>query len=254
MSSVSNHLYAVVLRLPALPQTVQRSIRALAATEPSMGKVAEIAADPIVSGMLREFAGPASNAYVEDILGGLGVETGLRFVTAASLRPLYASSEFHSVWNHSLKIAEASERVAARCGLRGADAFLAGLVHDLGFLAMSPIPGDIRHRFLLVFDEGWERLRAEEESLGFSHAFAGSMMAREWSFPADVCAAIEHHHGPQRSGSKLAAAIFVAHEISECGGKTVERDAALDMLGWGEDLLPAPEPVRQRALESLLFR
>jgi putative nucleotidyltransferase with HDIG domain len=104
-------------------------------------------------------------------------------------------SEF---WKHSLAVACASRRLAAirsDLGVDSADAFVAGLLHDLGKVALSA-----------VFPQAYERLSTqvnqsrgdiadfERSTLGMDHTVAGRRLAERWRLPRELQQVIWLHH------------------------------------------------------------
>jgi len=103
------------------------------------------------------------------------------------------------LWNHLVGvgtvarlIAETSKKIAPR------EAYLAGLVHDLGLILIDQY---LHKPFCQVVD----KLRAESplcelenEILGFNHAELGEFVAREWHLPEHLTPAIRHHHDADR--------------------------------------------------------
>ncbi|MEM9070785.1 MAG: HDOD domain-containing protein [Myxococcota bacterium] len=86
----------------------------------------------------------------------------------------------HALFRHSLAVAGAAEAVAQIIGhATPAECFTAGLLHDLGRLAMLQIDPAIS-----------AEPRAEDEL----HEFVGDRLAARWRFPLGLRAAIAHHH------------------------------------------------------------
>jgi putative nucleotidyltransferase with HDIG domain len=100
-----------------------------------------------------------------------------------------------NLWNHSIAVAAASHLVSRVCGCgTPSDAFLAGLLHDIGLLVLSR---QMRKRFVRVID----RIRpdtptgdVERQLYGFDHADVGGCAVREWGFPESIIDAVQYHH------------------------------------------------------------
>ncbi len=177
----------------------------------------------------------------------LGFRTIRNLVLAAAVMKGYGGQSrvagFERIvhWRHSIACATAAGILAAtwKLGTPG-EAFLAGLVHDIGRVIMD-------QHFPEEFAESLARLRqgeaslteVEEEVFGLTHAAVGAHVARKWKLPDGVIIGIADHHGPAagREWSVPAALVHVADVMARregigVGGWAVELDpAALAVLG-----------------------
>lgn len=99
-------------------------------------------------------------------------------------------------WPHSLMTGGVAARLAERfpLGLKS-EAFLAGLLHDIGKLLLARC---LPQQYLPMYEQaatGSEPIQAiERDTFGFTHADAAAALARHWSFPAALSDAISLHH------------------------------------------------------------
>ncbi len=146
----------------------------------------------------REFRNLAITVYVSRMFD-LSTEAGA----------LHAAG----MWVHSVAVAAAAHLVSRVCG-RGvpADAYMAGLLHDVGFLL---IYRHMYRRFLRLVGELQNDTylpSLEHAAYAFDHAQLGSYVARQWEFPPAVTDAIQYHHdvdaytGPHRDLVHVVAA------------------------------------------------
>jgi putative nucleotidyltransferase with HDIG domain len=103
---------------------------------------------------------------------------------------------FEDFWNHSIACALIARALAER--FRNTDpmeAFVAGLLHDIGVLVMEDPPGT---------GQPWK------------HAEAGSKLAARWGLAESIARAIQWHHNPENAAEvwDLAATIHVADILS----------------------------------------
>ena len=70
--------------------------------------------------------------------------------------------QLHRLWNHSLDVAQAAEMLAGQSQgkIDPDEAFLAGLVHDIGRLAFAIIPAQFLQRFNRLTDGAARRWKS----------------------------------------------------------------------------------------------
>jgi HD-like signal output (HDOD) protein/FixJ family two-component response regulator len=143
----------------------------------------------------------------EDTVVGLALAAHAMALTGdGSTGELPATALLH----HSLAIAQAARtRVTGEASL---DAFIAGLVHDLGRLmitvALPDASAAIARRML---ETGARRGTAELELLGTSHAVIGAYLLGLWGLPLPIIDAIAHHDDDAATPTPLLAALRDAH-------------------------------------------
>jgi putative nucleotidyltransferase with HDIG domain len=76
-------------------------------------------------------------------------------------------------------------------------AILAGLLHDIGKIALDTCFPEEYVQVLQKVASGATFVDAERETLGLDHAEAGSLLAADWSFPQAIVDVIRDHHDPQ---------------------------------------------------------
>ena len=165
-----------------------------------------------------------------------------------SRSPLLADIARHSLVTAGLAqiLAEAGGR------LRPEEAFVAGLVHDIGKVvliecsprAMDAVQADIR--------SGVAPLVAEHRHFGITHDRAGRRLAAQWQLPPDLQNLIGDHHDidpsapPRRLDASLAVTVF-ADAIAHFGDRSAGANADLAILRQAMRCLGIPAG-RQEAL------
>jgi putative nucleotidyltransferase with HDIG domain len=128
---------------------------------------------------------------------------------------MFAARHLHKLWNHSLEVAALCERIATIS--RKADpeqAFLAGLVHDVGRLALLRLPLAATERYLRLMDDGCPRVLVERVLFGRTHMSIGADALRKWNFSDEIVDSVASHHAPERYPSTLSALLYLAEEWS----------------------------------------
>jgi len=102
-------------------------------------------------------------------------------------------------WRHSLGCALVTQRMARKIGYPEPErAYLAGLLHDLGFLVNSLLFTEDFRKSLNRASETHRALHlCEEEILGFTHVESGLMLAEHWRLPQEMCDVAYAHHTPE---------------------------------------------------------
>lgn len=152
----------------------------------------------------------------------IGLESLKKIVFAVSAEGLtrrrlehYLYHPDHGFWVHSLGIAHVARVLAEAspaCPLRGEEAFVAGLLHDVGKLVIDPF----------LEDNGGAPVTATEErgAVGLDHAELGGFILRQWNLPESITQCVRHHHDYRAAGEWAlgAAVLTLAEEISGCWG------------------------------------
>ena len=130
-------------------------------------------------------------------------------------------------FDHSVAVARASRELARFMDLDPEVAFLAGLLHDVGYARCLKIA-----RTALAQVEREPML----EAVDALHAAAGGVLARAWSLPAEVVLACERHHTPDvRDYAALVGFVEVSLEPERPEHLEGQRDAASAALGLDAD-------------------
>jgi HD-like signal output (HDOD) protein len=102
-----------------------------------------------------------------------------------------------NLWSHSVGVGVAARLVARVCGRSACEeAYIAGLLHDLGLILLDQTLRPHFHKVLDAIDESTPTCVAESRILAFDHALLGGFVARRWNFPDAVADAITFHHQP----------------------------------------------------------
>ena len=122
---------------------------------------------------------------------------------------------FESFWTHSIGCALGARLIALKTGTCEAnDAFVAGLLHDVGYLIINEstrAPFSDRNRSPLVAET------TDEYGLPVKvgHPDVGAALGERWHLPADIIEAIRCHHTPSAAtrNPALTATVHVAEAL-----------------------------------------
>jgi putative nucleotidyltransferase with HDIG domain len=250
--------------VPMLPAATERSLKLLSRDDIGIADVEAIAnLSPALADQLIRTANsdrcrpPRTLTSLSLAIKHAGPQIAVRVLCCASLRPLFATPSLHRVWNHCISVAQTAEHLARTTGLCDpTEAFLAGLVHDVGRLPMARLPLEFQQRFARVFKKGCEPVLIEKILCRFTHAEAGAMVVRSWSLPLAVSEAVEHHHEPERSDSKLTSLLCLADkpaDIPQDLPSILRRQRALKSLDLGTATLHSVHLFPSGVLDDLKF-
>lgn len=144
---------------------------------------------------------------------------------------------------HAAGTACLARHLAERLHLPGDDAFVHGLLHDVGKLVLLKLRTQYRRL-------GGRAPSTEEFDMVLSaeHAEVGATALRTWGIPESICEPIRWHHAPMRGGAHAhaAALLHLANRLSHryrFGRQPIEQDERLDAdpagaaLGLGDGWL-----------------
>lgn len=118
------------------------------------------------------------------------------------------------LFNHSLAVAVGTQVIADQTGkLHRDEAFTAGLLHNIGKVAMSVwLENKVQAMQLLGERDGLAFDEVERKVFGHDHAEIGAVLSDSWNLPKSMVQAIRHHHHPEASEkpSTLLDAVHVA--------------------------------------------
>jgi len=124
------------------------------------------------------------------------------------------------IGRHSLVTAGFAQILAEASGLaRPEEAFVAGLVHDIGKVVLVECSAEAMDQVLQDEQAGVPGLDAERRRFGLSHDRAGRRLAESWNLPGDITSVIGDHHDfdplhPPRNLGPLMATIVYADVMS----------------------------------------
>ena len=121
------------------------------------------------------------------------------------------------LWLHCSAVSICSQMIMERIfGLNGEDAFLCGILHDIGMIVEDQTVPDLFFRVCNTFDENSKPITdCEKEVVGTDHCEIGHLLAKDWQLPIDVQEGIQRHHKTMDHvpPSSLAGVIQLAEYI-----------------------------------------
>jgi len=217
--------------LTSLPQVLAEIIRV---TEKEDCGAAELATvimkDPALSARLLRIANSTFYGPTREVstVQQAVITMGMRSVKALALSVgLYQVFDSENAiidrvrfWRHSLEVAIACREIAAACSYNPVDeAFITGLMHDIGLLIMENNFDDQFKRLWRLVEAGESLVKLEEKNWGTNHARVGKFLLDQWHIPKFIGEAIAIHHDQTAEDkvpqNRLGRIVSLANRISK---------------------------------------
>jgi HD-like signal output (HDOD) protein len=190
---------------------------------------------------------------IPSLIDALGESQVRRLLLCEAVRGLNYpthTSYWEELWTHSKVCARIAEFVAAQVEYpRPAEAYLAGLVHNLGaFLLLHRDPARYRAAVRESLESARDLETIEKEAFGVSHIELGGQCAEQWSFPRVLLKAVESHHRSEvDTDDPLLHILALARGLAHASGYRVGYQSTLGVQF--EDALGRLQIDREKASE-----
>ena len=199
-----------VTALTLMPAIFAALQRALADPNIDSAKVATIIQrDPAIAAKVLQvcnsafFRLPRRIASIQHAVSYLGLSTVRSMVLSAELfqpgKTLCAGLDLGQLQRHALNVAAIARSLAAETNW-AEEAFLAGLLHDVGLLLLGREYKDEMQRALEATEAGMLLGDAERKFVGVDHGTAGAYLLALWGLPYQIVEAVAQHEAPARVG------------------------------------------------------
>ncbi len=200
---------AAISELPTLPAVLLDLMRRLDREDLEMEELVNIIyTDKVLTSMAIKMANSPLFAQRREIKSikhaiiVLGLSRLKALVLSCSLIRLFPRrGQFLNpvlLWEHALACALVAKATAERLDYPDRErAYLAGLLHDLGSVAIAAyLPEEFDQAVALMHEESSDLCSAESKAMGTTHSEFGYWLAKKWHLPADLTDAIATHHNP----------------------------------------------------------
>jgi putative nucleotidyltransferase with HDIG domain len=171
----------------------------------------------------------------------LGFNTLKELVLSQKVCEIFKRNEVYDgysrplLWRHCFAVALMGKMIYRReYGERGENAYVAGLLHDIGIIAVDQF---LQHDFKKVIKISNEKalniLEAEDSVWGFNHQDVGLGIADNWRLPEEYVMAIGFHHKPDQvveKFSRITCTLYVANYFCQS-----------QKIGYGDEPYPNEE-------------
>ncbi|MDB5800921.1 MAG: hypothetical protein JWL63_1860 [Rhodocyclales bacterium] len=231
--------------LPALPAVASDLVSSMDDDELDLGElVAKMECDQALATKTVRVAnspffgmmGKVNSVQQAATVIGLRTIRSLALASAmSSLRPQPGTRgiDLHEYWLHAFQTALASREIARAVRFGHDQAFLAGLIHDLGKLVLAVLYPELVEKLAAKRAEMQISWSVAEQALGLpSHGALGAALARHWHFPESLCQAIDDHHPPFAASDRISDIVHVADAlaVTYCAART-GKTAVIELNG-----------------------
>jgi len=225
-------------KLPPLPAVAIRLLQLLAQDDVDIGRVGlSIAAEPVFAADVLQNANSALYGLREHVrtvaqaVVVLGTERLKGICLTRAFRmfvmPVMGTAALQRCWRNSLAGAVVAERLAYACGLNPDVAYTAGLLRDIGRLALLvKYPGPYTNMLAVSQEQGYDPVTSERDLFDIDHCQAGAWLLARMPFPAELRDVVSRHH--QTSSSQPFGLVNLVRAA----------DRMADALGFGVLALP----------------
>ncbi|MBT8361720.1 MAG: HDOD domain-containing protein, partial [Deltaproteobacteria bacterium] len=246
-----------ISKIPNLPHSLIKLIDMCNSKDRDLQKIGSlIAADASLSARVLQLANSAfigSRSSFTDIGQAviyLGIDSVRNLAISVSVFETFNSVDpdgtlnLSRFWYHSFLTAVIAKTFSEKQGYADpAEAYLAGLLHDIGKLLLF-VSFPKKYRLILAQESSGNMLPIHEKNdLGVTHYEASSLLVSQWNLQQSVTDAVFSHHDELQNAQKLntlGKIIWAANRLSN--SLIVEKDApdlsAEQLLGIDASSLP----------------
>ncbi|MEX1021650.1 MAG: HDOD domain-containing protein [Dehalococcoidia bacterium] len=223
--------------IPALPIAYVRALQLMREPDAGLNRLVEIAnGDAAFTAALIRLGNSAESAPLvrvrtpRDAIVRLGFPSARRAILGVTLRGAFrgvtgSQVDEEEMWRHLFSVALIADAMSWG-EVRYSDAFTAGLLHDIGRLAMAAQDPPHYAQVVALARRGIPASDVERRLFGLNHVEWGATLGRQWGFPDDVVSAIASHH-EEGDGGTLGWVVARARSLS-------------NQLGIGDGVTLAP--------------
>ena len=242
-------------RLSPFPAVALKALNLMAGTDTSLRELGDlIRSDPAFSAAILKLANSPLVGFSKEItsvmqasillgfrrLKSVTITVGLKAYLDQTCSPI-----LKSCWHHSVASAIVAERSAKAASLDRDFAHTAGIMHDIGRVAMAAaMPQEYARVVAKGADQPQDLLQVEAELCGIDHCQAGRSLVTAWNLPEAFIEITSCHHDPETHRPGTASLVRPSCMLADALGFAVVKYRS--PRSYAEILAEFPEPVRNR--------
>ena len=186
---------ALLAKLPPLPTVITKLMQLMQRKDIGLKEIsATISSDPAFSVEVLRLANSAMIGAMAEVrsisqaLALIGIDRVKGLALTVGMHGMMGNSAsapaLRSSWRHTLATAILAEEIADKVYIDPAEAYTAGLLHEIGRLALIASAPQKYSLILEAAPENTEQLLAQERgTFGLDHREAGVELVRKWNLP-----------------------------------------------------------------------
>jgi HD-like signal output (HDOD) protein len=233
--TISQEVIAKVRTLPPMPVVSRKLVAAMQQDSCSTAEISKILSSDqalasqvlkLVNSSFYGLSGKVSTvSHAVVILGFSAVRSmAVGLGVAKAIQAASGENDQKTFWQHSIATGAAARILAEETGHpEPEEAFVAGLLHDLGALVMGLVIDPAR--YAEATRDAKDLVAAEDAAFGINHAKAGQHLLRHWRLPETLCHCVRFHHHPdayRSDPSKLTAFVAAGDQFAVALGASTE--------------------------------
>ncbi len=226
-------------QLPVLPNIIMRLSSAIEDENTTFQEIARIIMTDqvLISRILKVANSPvySTGGQIDSIhmaIARMGMRNILNISTAIKLNEVEFSNaprgKLQVLLDDALKTALVASGLARHCRLDPEEAFLGGLLHDMGKTVIMSLVQDASIDSAVL-----------DEFIAEHHAEIGAQVAQKWNYPESISNLIRNHHNSTYSGSldRSVAVVQLADSVVQSGLKNECDPELMAGLNLQQDLV-----------------
>jgi putative nucleotidyltransferase with HDIG domain len=218
-------------KLPVLPQVLTHLIRELNNGNAQLRDISDLMGqDPALTVKVLSIVNSShygrqdAISSVEQSIRLLGVKAIKMIAISAAMQQFMNTlsgtslPDFSKFWRHSLMAGFLARMIAQFVSYPDPEeAYLAGLLHDVGKLALLAAKADTYRDVLVRYDDTDDLIKHEVLTFGITHCEMGALLIERWHMEPLVADAIRHHHDTvshANTATELGKIVLLANALS----------------------------------------
>jgi putative nucleotidyltransferase with HDIG domain len=231
MDQLTKGIIREINQLPQFPENIMQLQRLISDPQSEISDIArQISTDPTLTADLLKLVNSAQFMVprkVDNIVEGVKL-VGMKGVrnllythgTQKILGEKY--QEMRTLWQHSYRTAFYAYNLARSFRKRKDildDAYVGGILHDLGKIILASLHPDLLERIRkFCAEKEIPPKMLENFAAGLNHAEVGALIAEKWNFPVQLIEAIRFHHAPlecQQETRDVVFSVYLANAVTD---------------------------------------
>jgi len=214
--------------LPSLPLAADSIMQAVLDDKSSALTIANaVSKDPAFATRILRVVNSAYYGFyrqitsIKEAVTLLGINEIKMMAMAITIYDLFKIKESRkynrrTLWMHGVAVAYMADFFQKKMGRGLEEAYVAGLLHDIGKIVLDQFFPEETHQIMEEFQSCGNYLQAERNVMGLDHGELGYLVAERWNLPAEISIGIRYHHaeGGEMMVAPAAAIIYLSDFFS----------------------------------------